>query len=104
MTEAPKGYEPDHPPIFDGGTPNDHAELLRLYFDLRLANDGLDNDADGIPDATDRMPNVAIRSNFNPLAATTNAATGATGNNRERNMWGWTAIRRPRASVGHYTC
>ena len=21
MTEAPKGYEPDHPPVFDGGTP-----------------------------------------------------------------------------------
>ena len=45
MTEAPKGYEPDHPPIFDGGSPKDHAELLRLYFDFRLANDGLDNDA-----------------------------------------------------------
>jgi hypothetical protein len=45
MTEAPKGYEPDHPPVFDGGTPQDHADLLRLYFDLRLANDGLDNDA-----------------------------------------------------------
>jgi SnoaL-like protein len=45
MIEAPKGYEPDHPPIFDGGTAQDHAALLRLYFDLRLANDGLDNDA-----------------------------------------------------------
>ena len=26
MIEAPKGYEPDHPPVFDGGTPKDHAE------------------------------------------------------------------------------
>ena len=45
MIEAPKGYESDHPTVFDGGTPADHDALLRLYYDLRLANDGLDNDA-----------------------------------------------------------
>jgi hypothetical protein len=45
MIEAPPGYEPDHPPVFDGGSAEDRAGLLRLYFDFRLANDALDNDA-----------------------------------------------------------
>jgi SnoaL-like protein len=45
MIEAPKGYEPDHPPVFDGGSAEDRDALLRLYWDFRLANDGLDNQA-----------------------------------------------------------
>jgi hypothetical protein len=44
MVEAPTGYEPKEPPVFDGGTAEDHRRLLRLYYDFRLANDGL-NDA-----------------------------------------------------------
>jgi hypothetical protein len=42
--------------------------------------------------------------NFNPLAAGTNARSGAEGGDREQGIWGWTAIRRPRAPVGTYTC
>jgi hypothetical protein len=45
MAEGPRGYEPDQPPAFDGGAAEDHERLLRLYYDFRLANDGLDNDA-----------------------------------------------------------
>jgi hypothetical protein len=44
MVEAPKGYEPEGPPVFDGGSVEDRDGLLRLYFDFRLANDGLDNE------------------------------------------------------------
>ncbi|MCW5749049.1 MAG: nuclear transport factor 2 family protein [Alphaproteobacteria bacterium] len=42
--EAPKGYEPSAPPVFDGGAQADRDALLKLYYDFRLANDGLDND------------------------------------------------------------
>jgi hypothetical protein len=45
MVEAPKGYEPEQPPVFDGGAPEDRERLLRLYYEFRLANDGLDNEA-----------------------------------------------------------
>ena len=45
MPKAPEGYESDHPTVFDGGSQDDHAALLKLYYDLRLANDGLNNDA-----------------------------------------------------------
>jgi hypothetical protein len=41
---------------------------------------------------------------FNPQAALTNARSGATGDNREQGVWGWTAMRRPRAPAGTYTC
>jgi ketosteroid isomerase-like protein len=43
--EAPKGYEPSAAPIFDGGTQEDQDALLKLYYDLRLANDALDKQA-----------------------------------------------------------
>jgi hypothetical protein len=45
MVEAPPGYEPSAPPIFDGGTEEDRDALLRVYYDFRLANDGLNNGA-----------------------------------------------------------
>lgn len=52
--EAPKGYEPSSPPVFDGGSQEDRDAILKLYYDLRLANDALDTDAlrkvwDGAP-------------------------------------------------------
>jgi hypothetical protein len=43
--QAPKGYEPSAPPIFDGGAREDQDALLKLYYDLRLANDALDKKA-----------------------------------------------------------
>lgn len=45
MVEAPKGYESERAPVFDGGVAEDRERLLRLYYDFRLANDGLDNEA-----------------------------------------------------------
>jgi ketosteroid isomerase-like protein len=45
MIDAPRGYEPSHPPVFDGGSEEDRRALLTLYYDFRLANDGLDGEA-----------------------------------------------------------
>ena len=45
MVDAPPGYEPSAPPVFDGGSHEDRDKLLELYYAFRLANDALDNAA-----------------------------------------------------------
>ena len=45
MAEAPKGYEAEGGVVFEGGSAEDRERLLKLYFDFRLANDGLNNEA-----------------------------------------------------------
>jgi len=45
MAVAPKGYEAEGGVVCDGGSPDDRDRLLALYFDFRLANDGLNNEA-----------------------------------------------------------
>lgn len=45
MVEAPHGYEPSEPPVFNGGTEDDRDALLRLYYRFRQVNDALDEEA-----------------------------------------------------------
>src|SRR5262245_993496 len=45
MVEAPPGYDPTVPPVFEGGSQEDGDKLLELYYAFRLANDALDNAA-----------------------------------------------------------
>jgi hypothetical protein len=56
-----------------------------------------------VPDAQGAVV-TWVFGNFNPLAGATNAASGATGGNREQGIWGWTPIRRPATAVESYTC
>ncbi len=56
-----------------------------------------------VPDAQGAVV-TWVFGNFNPRAGETNAATAAFGANREQGIWGWTAIRTPRAAVGNHTC
>lgn len=45
MVEAPEGYGSERAPVCDGGVAENRDRLLRLYYDFRLANDALDNEA-----------------------------------------------------------
>ena len=56
-----------------------------------------------VPDAQGALV-TWVFGDFNPQATLTNTVSGATGDNREQGIWGWTPMRRPRAAAGHYSC